>query len=76
MKMFWFFILISIFFKGCAAMPQKTNYEKKGSVLKYPVILVHGIAAHDRKSLVSFWGRIPQIYRDNGIEVFFGNTDS
>ena len=45
-------------------------------LLKYPVVLVHGIAAHDRGKEVSFWGRIPEKLRQSGIEVFFGNTDS
>jgi hypothetical protein len=28
--------------------------------LKYPVILVHGIVAHDREGVINFWGRIPE----------------
>ena len=44
--------------------------------LKYPVVLVHGIFAHDRRSLIDFWGRIPEVFRINGITVFFGNTDA
>lgn len=44
--------------------------------LQYPVILVHGIVAHDRESGIPFWGRIPGALRENGIPVFFGNTDS
>jgi triacylglycerol lipase len=44
--------------------------------LKYPVVLVHGIAASDRKdSIIDFWGRIPTILTDNGVKVFFGNTE-
>jgi triacylglycerol lipase len=43
---------------------------------KYPVILVHGIVAHDRGGIINFWGRIPDIFNENGIKVFFGNTDS
>ncbi|WP_163175166.1 alpha/beta fold hydrolase [Bacteroides sp. 51] len=41
--------------------------------LKYPVILVHGIAAKDNNL---FWGRIPETLRSAGIDVFLGNTDS
>ena len=44
--------------------------------LKYPVVLVHGVVAHDRGRFVSFWGRIPGVLRKNGINVFFGNTDA
>jgi len=78
MKRFWIIILISILFKGCVNMPNKTVNEdlKKEPVLKYPVILVHGIVAHDRKSLIDFWGRIPETFRANGIKVYLGNTDS
>jgi len=44
--------------------------------LQYPVILVHGIIAHDRKSHIPFWGRIPQVLTELGIKVFRGNTDA
>jgi len=45
-------------------------------ILNYPVVLVHGIFAHDRRSLINFWGRIPKILRNYGVVVFFGNTDA
>jgi len=44
--------------------------------LKYPLVLVHGIAAHDRSKYFNFWGRIPKVLQDKGIKVFYGNTDS
>jgi len=44
--------------------------------LKYPVVLVHGIIAHDRRSVLKFWGRIPQVLASRGIKVFRGNTDA
>jgi triacylglycerol lipase len=44
--------------------------------LKYPVVLVHGIVAHDRGKNNIFWGRIPKILEEKGIRVFPGNTDS
>ena len=44
--------------------------------LQYPIVLVHGIAAHDRTSSIKFWGRIPQTLEDRGINVFVGNTDA
>ena len=45
-------------------------------MLKYPVVLVHGIYAHDRKGGEKFWGRIPETLEDRGIHVFFGKTDA
>ena len=44
--------------------------------LKYPVVLVHGIVAHDRVGKIKFWGRIPEVLADRGIKVFWGNTDA
>jgi triacylglycerol lipase len=44
--------------------------------LKYPVVLVHGLIAHDRPSIIKFWGKIPKVLRESGAKVFFGNTDS
>lgn len=43
----------------------------------YPVVLVHGIAAHDRDIHGSpLWGRVPDVLRSRGFSVFFGNTDA
>jgi triacylglycerol lipase len=44
--------------------------------LKYPIVLVHGIIAHDRPGIIKYWGKIPQTLREAGARVFFGNTDS
>ena len=44
--------------------------------LKYPIILVHGIVAHDRGGFIPFWGRIPEKLSENGVKVYYGNTDS
>jgi triacylglycerol lipase len=44
--------------------------------LKYPIVLVHGIAKHDRGRHVVSWGRIPEVLKRNGMTVFFGNTDA
>ncbi|MCL1991884.1 MAG: alpha/beta hydrolase [Spirochaetes bacterium] len=44
--------------------------------LKYPVVLVHGIVAHDRGRANNFWGRIPGKLHEKGERVFLGNTDS
>jgi triacylglycerol esterase/lipase EstA (alpha/beta hydrolase family) len=43
---------------------------------KYPVVLVHGIVAHDRGGIINFWGRIPDILKEKGVKVFLGNTDA
>ena len=43
---------------------------------KYPIVLVHGIVAHDRGGIINFWGRIPNILKENNVKVFLGNTDS
>jgi len=52
-----------------APMPEKIP-------LQYPVVLVHGIIAHDRASNIKFWGRIPDVLTSRGIPVFRGNTDA
>jgi triacylglycerol lipase len=43
---------------------------------KYPIVLVHGIIAHDRPGIVKYWGKIPDTLRDAGARVFLGNTDA
>jgi len=48
----------------------------KNMPLKYPIVLVHGIIAHDRPSFNKYWGRIPDTLRETGAKVFFGGTDS
>ena len=63
--------LVSI--TNCATNVQ-SGLERK--LLKYPVVLVHGIAANDRTSFFDFWGRIPVVLRKEGVQVFFGNTDA
>lgn len=42
---------------------------------KYPIMLVHGMGARDRK-LLPYWGRIPKMLRNCGAQVYFGNQDS
>jgi len=44
--------------------------------LRYPVVLVHGIARNDIQGRFQPWGRIPEVLRENGVEVYFGNTDA
>ncbi|MDR2730085.1 MAG: hypothetical protein LBB81_04220 [Treponema sp.] len=43
---------------------------------KYPVVLVHGIIAHDRGGIIKYWGRIPEVLKEKGAKVFLGNTDA
>ena len=47
-----------------------------GSPVKYPIVLVHGIIAHDRPGVIKYWGRIPETLQKTGAKVFFGNTDA
>jgi len=44
--------------------------------LKYPVVLAHGIAMRDRGVESAPWGRIPQVLKENGVKIYFGNTDA
>jgi Predicted acetyltransferases and hydrolases with the alpha/beta hydrolase fold len=41
--------------------------------LKYPIILVHGLAVKDKRV---FWGRIPKRLQEAGLNVYPGKTDS
>jgi triacylglycerol lipase len=64
---------------GCVYSPdhQSEPFEPSDKmVLKYPVVLVHGIARHDRGRIITSWGKIPEVLQDNGVKVFFGNTDA
>jgi triacylglycerol lipase len=73
------FFMISSLMLSCANFPNTSDSNNDGQAvpsLKYPVVLVHGIVAHDRGKIISFWGRIPKVLEENGIKVFFGNTDS
>lgn len=41
----------------------------------YPILLVHGMGARDRKWL-NYWGRIPKILKTNGARIFYAHQDS
>ena len=72
-------VLLLVFFQfpGCkTAAIVHAEEKKQESLLKYPVILAHGIMAHDRKSMIDFWGNIPVRFMENNIIVYFGNTDA
>jgi triacylglycerol lipase len=68
-------ILIPFLLLSCKAVDKRNDVSAALS-LKYPVVLVHGILAHDRGGMINFWGRIPQKLREKNIKVFFGNTDA
>jgi triacylglycerol lipase len=56
---------------GCASVPE-ANPEIPP--LRYPVVLVHGMAVRDGKSVGS-WGRIPDLLRSYGVDLYYGGTD-
>ena len=76
MRKILFLILLLFSFISCSTSPDFSDISDNEKILKYPVVLVHGIFAHDRRALVNFWGRIPEIFKNHGIEVFLGNTDA
>lgn len=43
--------------------------------LKYPVLFVHGMGFRDNKH-ISYWGRIPSVFEDKGVSVYYGYQDS
>lgn len=43
--------------------------------LKYPVLFVHGMGFHDSR-LISYWGRIPGVFENKGVPVYYGFQDS
>lgn len=43
--------------------------------MKYPIILLHGMGYNDEHKL-SYWGRIPQIYKERGYTIHYGHQDS
>lgn len=42
--------------------------------LRYPILLVHGLAFRDHKYL-NYWGRIPKRLEELGAQIFYGNQD-
>lgn len=37
--------------------------------------MVHGIVAYDKKGNVDDWGRIPEVLMEQGVDLYFGNTE-
>jgi len=69
------YILIPFLLLSCKTVDNRNDVTAALS-LKYPVVLVHGIIAHDRGGIINFWGRIPQKLKERNVKVFFGNTDA
>jgi len=79
MRHFSLFLLtciLTLFLVLSCKTTDKRNDDLTVLSLKYPVVLVHGIFAHDRGGIIDFWGRIPKILREKNIKVFLGNTDA
>lgn len=78
MKKLNLIIFSVILFSGCANLPKSLydDFTDNEINIKYPVILVHGILASDRSRYIHFWGRIPYVLENNGVQVFMGNTDA
>ena len=45
------------------------------TMLKYPILMVHGMGFRDHK-ILNYWGRIPAVLEENGCRIFYGNQDS
>jgi triacylglycerol lipase len=45
------------------------------TVLKYPVLLVHGMGFRDN-DFIGYWGRIPKALEECGCHVYFGEQDA
>jgi len=70
-------VIFSFLLFGCKSAGANIVKEASGYIpVKYPIILVHGIAFHDRGVRLNAWNRIPQKLRENGVQVYYGNTDS
>ena len=42
---------------------------------KYPIMLIHGIGYSDTGAK-NYWGRIPELLKSHGAEIFFGDQDA
>jgi triacylglycerol lipase len=74
-KILWFLWLSIMPFGALSAEPHD-NPEGTNIQLQYPLILVHGVVAHDRAGYDAFWGAIPAMAQEQGIPVYLGNTDA
>ena len=73
------FIIMAFLFSGCASSADKLKAsaeEPHAIYLKYPIVLVHGIARNDREKTVHPWGRIPETLREYNVQFYYGDTDA
>jgi triacylglycerol lipase len=79
MKIKYIFLLMLVLLSSCSSAKFGQTANDGGAVeqieLKYPVVLVHGVALYDKMNFLEIWGRIPQTLTDRGIQVFHGNTE-
>lgn len=47
----------------------------KNTILKYPILLVHGMGFRDSEKL-NYWGRIPSALEKQGCRIYYGGQDS
>ena len=45
-------------------------------MLKYPLVLVHGVGFHDKFFFVNYWGRIASGIESMGVAISYGNNDA
>lgn len=45
------------------------------ALLNYPILFVHGMGFRDNP-YISYWGRIPSVFENKGIPVYYGYQDS
>jgi triacylglycerol lipase len=77
LRAFFFILFAVVLEKPMVADTVSSNKEARiVTIPQYPIVLVHGIVAHDREGLIHFWGRIPETLEAQGVKVFFGNTDA
>jgi triacylglycerol lipase len=80
MKKILLFVLICFFVvyghTPAEIAPITENTLTQNIITKYPVVLVHGIARNDNNRHVNPWGRISNVLRDNGVRVYYGETDA
>ncbi|GHV52109.1 hypothetical protein AGMMS49579_08860 [Spirochaetia bacterium] len=73
-----FVIVIISFLAGCSSVNAVRDDQESGIEnfqLKYPVILVHGLVGHNKEEDADNWGRIPEVLRRQGVDLYFGNTE-
>jgi triacylglycerol lipase len=71
-KSFLSSLLMQFILFGCVSASKIVTSVQEEKILRYPVVLVHGIAFRD----TSYWGNIPEFLRAQGVDVYFGDTDA